>query len=55
MSIGLFNYQDGEIVAKEKKTKKKCCKKFEEKGKRCKACPGRIVEEKTGKKEKKKK
>jgi len=52
ISVELLNHQDGEIVAKEKKTKKKCCEKFEKKGKRCKNCPGRVIEE--GKEKKKK-
>jgi hypothetical protein len=51
----LLNHYNGEIVAKEKKTKKKCCEKFEKKGKRCKTCPGRLVDEGKEKKEKKKK
>jgi hypothetical protein len=48
----LLNYYDGETVAKEKKAKKKCCKKFEKKGKRCKTCPGRVIDEGTEKKKK---
>ena len=45
-------------MAKEDKTKDKCCKKFEKKGKRCKNCPGSAQDkekDKTGKKKKKKK
>jgi hypothetical protein len=45
-------------MAKEKKVKKKCCGKFEKKGKRCKDCPDRVQDEqsscKDGKKKKKK-
>jgi hypothetical protein len=43
-------------MVKDKKSKKKCCGKFEKKGKRCKNCPDRILEEpSSGKAEKKKK
>jgi hypothetical protein len=45
-------------MAKEKKAKKKCCGKFEKKGKRCKDCPDRVHDEQpreqVGKKKKKK-
>jgi len=37
------------------KTKKKCCKKFEKKGTRCKSCPDALVKSGDGKKGKKKK
>ncbi len=40
-------------MAKETKTKKKCCGKFEKKGKRCKNCPDGTAKESTGKKKKK--
>jgi hypothetical protein len=48
-------HSNGANVAKEIKTKKKCCKKFEKKGKSCKNCPEHVQEECAGKAEKKKK
>lgn len=30
-------------IVQGKKMKKKCCKKYKKKGKRCKSCPGRLA------------
>jgi hypothetical protein len=53
----LRKYQFTVVVgmAKEEKTKKKCCKKFEKKGKSCKNCPGPAQDKEKDKTEKKKK
>jgi hypothetical protein len=52
----ISNQSDGFHMTKEKKAKKKCCEKFEKKGKRCKNCPDRVQDEQPhGKAEKKKK
>jgi hypothetical protein len=42
-------------MAKQTKTKKKCCEKFEKKGTRCKNCPDASAKAGSGKKGKKKK
>ena len=57
MSRYLRKYQFTVVagMAKEDKMKKKCCKKFEKKGKSCKNCPGPAQDKDKPEKKKKKK